>query len=303
MIHHLYTHDWHPWRSRVSRINGAWTYSKDIVKHYAPHIEATLKSMGIDGPTVVGTCAPLSRYEAKDVTTHGDKFAALVQFLHNWPRENALTPIFDLQRRYQSKCEEIIVVSAYKDYADEINRNMKGNVRAVFLPMRVGHVPELKPKGAKKREAVWFGNLYSSKTETHAKVKEECKKRDIELITIADGKIYDYHTPRGRSINQANAWQACANAGLVFAVGRCALEAYALGCRVLIAGDAFGGSVEGPGDWGIQEATNFNSRKSTGYWMISDAVKHAATTEEKPYICRDRIFCEDMVKDGIIQWQ
>lgn len=303
MIHHLYTHDWAPWRSRVQKINGAWTYSVDIVKHYVPHIAATLKAEGIEGPIVVSTCGLLHKYGNTDVMQHTGKWAAVVQFLHTWPRQNALAVIYDIHRKFSSKAEHVIVVCAYHDYAQQINNAFKTtNLSARFLPMRIGPMPEIKPKGRKKRQAVWFGNLYSSKKQTHERVKAECEKHKIELITIADGKIYDYYTPKGRSIAQRNAWQMCANAGLVFAVGRCALEAYALGCRVIVAGDEFGGTVEGRGDWQWQEWTNFNSRKTTGSVSIADAVQHAITTTKKPYICQDRIFCTDMVQNGIIKW-
>lgn len=306
MIHHLFTHDWHPWRSRVSRINGAWTYSKDIVDHYAPHIDKTLKVEGIDGATVVSTCAPLTKHVAKDVTQHGSNFAALVQFLHTWPREKEMEPIKALHVQYQHKADQIIVVTAYYDYFYAINRQMKKtNVTARYLPMRIGDMPALRHKGPERNTAVWFGNLYSAKTETHKTVRHMCKLEGIELVTIADGKIYDHHSPRGRGIGQHEAWQVCRNSRMVFGVGRCALEAYALGCHVIVAGDGYGGTVDGFEDWLIQESTNFNTRKHTGRIELLDAIRNinAVKYTSPAYICADRIFCKDMVKDGVIQWQ
>lgn len=306
MIHHLYTHDWHPWRSRVSRINGAWTYSKDIVQHYVSHIESTLKAEGIYGPTVVSTCAPLAKHVPQDVIQNATKYTALVQFLHTWPRERPMQPIQELFAKYAGRVNNLIVVSAYWDYHQAINKEYKGSfLSSRYLPMRIGDMLDIKRKGPEKKNAVWFGNLYSAKSQMHEQVKRRCKELGVDLITIAEGKIIDYHSPRGRGISQREAWQICANSKMVFAVGRCALEAYALGCHVIIVGDAFGGTVQNYEDWLTQESTNFNTRKHTGHQNLTDAIKTIASEKftTTPYICHERLFCSDMVKNGVIQWK
>lgn len=304
MIYHIYDHNYAPWRNRVRQINGAWTYSIDICKHYLPYLDKTICDQYREKSIVVSTCAALYKYPPKDLLDYSGRFGVLVQFLHSYPYANPMDAINRTVMTIGGKFDKIIFVVAYKEYADQINRiHKKGKVIAKYLPMRIGVLPEVTPKVTVKPTAVWFGNVYKTKRSNHAKVKELCEKRGIELLTINGGRLFTHRNPNGKSINQQEAWQHCANADIVFAVGRCALEAYQMGCHVIIIGDKFGGIVLDVDDWKKQEQTNFNGRIQTGCYNLTQAID--ATMERAAqyrYEPPDRIHCSTLVSLNKIKW-
>lgn len=305
MIHHLYTHYWQPWSNKMKRINGAFTYSADICEFYIPHLKETIDRDYGEGSIVVSTAAPFSKYNAVDVLNQQGQFDYLVQFLHNYPKLSPLAQIEQTQIRYGQKFHEIIFITAYRQYADLINQySGKGQLSAKFLPMRVGRVKPLKPKGNHVQTAVWFGNVYSEKKLMYELIEKTCRSLGVKLITIKDGKMYTPDKSKGQGISQRDAWQVCANSGIVFAVGRCALEAYSLGCHVIICGNTFGGVVRNEQDWNQQESTNFNTRTFTGPYTIIQAIDEAVkerALQIEPYVNRDKIFCESLVSSGLIK--
>jgi hypothetical protein len=131
-----------------------------------------------------------------------------------------------------------------------------------------------------------------------------CQELKVELITIREGKYYDRTHRNGRGISQHDAWQVCANAGVVFAVGRCALEAYAMGCEVVVAGDSYGGTVLDYSDWETQERTNFNGRVHTGFEEIKSAVEYSIIVAERQRIKLPYdLHCETVVSSGKVLWE
>ena len=305
MIYHIYDHNFAPWRNRVKRINGAWTYSIDICKYYLPYLEKTVIDEYGEQPIVISTCAPLHKYPPKDLLDYSGRFGVLVQFLHSYPYTDPIEAIKDTVLKFGRKFDKIVFVVAYKQYADEINQVFKeSKVVAKYLPMRIGVLPDAQPKAAPKPRAVWFGNVYNSKRSNYRKVKESCDKRNIELITINGGRLYSIKTPQGKSITQQQAWEYCADSDIVFAVGRCALECYHMGCHVVIIGDKFGGLVTSDSDWQLQEATNFNGRIQTGEYNLPQAIDVSMErSSQYQFQPPNKIHCSTLVSLDKLLWQ
>lgn len=298
MIHHIYDHNYTPWRRKVKQINGAWTYSIDICRHYLPHLDNTIKDEFGEQSIVVSTCAPLSKYPPQDLLDYSGRFGVLVQFLHSYPHNDPLNIIRHTVLKMGRKFDKIIFVVAYKEYANQINAAYKGNkVSAKYLPMRIGALPNVLVNDSPKSRAVWFGNVYKSKKENYAKVQALCKEKGIELITINGGKAYSSRIPQVKSITQQQAWKYCADSSVVFAVGRCALEAYHIGCNVVIVGDKFGGIVNDRADWIKQEETNFNGRVRTGVESWNIPLKNGFIG------LSERIHCTSLVSLDKILWE
>lgn len=303
MIHHIYDHHYLPWSKRIKRINGALTYSQDICKHYLPVLDRTIKKERGESSIVVSTCAPLYKYNPPAVLNYDKKYDVLIQFLHSYPYTNFLTILSETFRKYSARFDEIIFVSAYQEYVDIINKyGEKKNVSARFVPMRIGQIPKVNRNQFKTNRAVWFGNIYDDKKGIYNQVIKACKDLDMELVTINGGKLNNH------PITQQASWQIMSDAGIVFGVGRCALEAYALGCEVIIAGAKFGGTViYGSKDWKIQESTNFNGRLHTGHDTIKEALLDAKKTLVNhgrfPIQGSGRIYCESLLDEkGDVLW-
>lgn len=301
MIHHIYNHNYLPWANRMKRINGAFTYSQDICKYYLPVLDETIRKERGESSIVVSTCPPLAKYNPKCILNTNEKYDVLVQFLHSYPYTHFLDVLQNTMNLYKNQFEEIIFVTAYEEYAKIINQFGHGKgVSARFVPMRIGSVPVVRQNPPKQNRAVWFGNIYDDKVSIYKQVTRTCVKAGVELITIEGGKL------GGKQITQQAAWQIMSDSGIVFGVGRCALEAYSMGCYVIIAGAKFGGTVITEGDWKIQESTNFNGRLHTGHRTIDEAIYETqyamASHDMRPKSGTGRILCDLLIleNDGLL---
>jgi hypothetical protein len=148
------------------------------------------------------------------------------------------------------EAKRVVFISAYKALADALNR--KG-VETIFIPMSID-VEKVKQFAGEQTtdRLLWFGNVDRPKRETFNALRSM-----TEMDVIAGGKF------NGEPVTQEDAWAIASGYRYGIAVGRCALELYALGIRVLIAGTRCGGLVMTEEDARRQEETNYTARYAT----------------------------------------
>jgi hypothetical protein len=151
----------------------------------------------------------------------------------------------------------LIFITAYKRYEFELRR---AGYEARFIPMAIDvDAVQRLDLGVERdpEKIIWFGNVKSNKRSTFQAVKLQAAKAGFDFVHISGSKFYS------KMLTQVEAWKIIARYKYAAAVGRCALEAYALGLKVLIAGRGIGGLVLDNEDLVLQTNTNFNARYST----------------------------------------
>jgi hypothetical protein len=284
MIHHLYSHDYGQWRKGVTRSNGAITYSQDIVNKRLALLLNDLELHGLinaNQSLIISTCPLLSKFYLPEIKNNYSRYGCMIHFLHTYPYKNPTEVISQIVNTYNSNIDRWIFPVAYQKYAKEITdwgvKNAAGRVVGYFLPMRLGSAPKVSQSRKFDQyisdgvNLVWFGNIYQRKKDMYSKIMNYCVINKINFLTIASDKLYVTNGVYSHTcaINQVEAWRLCQLAGNVLAVGRCALEAYALECNVMICGDGWGGYVENAADWVAQESINWNSRVLTPLQEVS----------------------------------
>jgi hypothetical protein len=259
-----------------------------LVKYTKGDLEIIAGELGdeySDRLNVVSTCPVLCRVRPKELMDNPEhKFGCIVQYLHSYPYNNPLGVVEDSLKAFQDKCEELVFVVAYAAYAEEINRyseqHTKGTkIRAIFQPMKINDEPlkyrSNESKGYEGLHVVWFGNIYRNKGALYGDTIRFCMEKNINLHVISDGK---YRRPNGKAtiITQKDAWRVIQSVGRVMAVGRCYLEAIALGCKAIVVGQKYGGYVRSMEDFEAQHSTNFNGRIVTGSLSMEDAIEGLA---------------------------
>lgn len=230
------------WATRYKkhgRENGAATYSRKIAEHHIPLWKEYTQGLDV----TIGTCGKLTHYDG-----HGD---LAVQYLHEYSYSNPLGDIQLIHRNLRDKFQRVIFVSAYKSLV--MNATLAG-YEVWHLPMAVD-TASITPVWSSPGEhrghhaAAYFGNLVQSKAN---------RFRDLHGAFRAHGWGLTHITGP-----QMDCWHELTKYDYVVAVGRCALEAGALGRKVMIVGAEFGGIVTSEAERLIQLDTNCNGRVIT----------------------------------------
>lgn len=260
-------HTYKPWVKRKKNENGAGTYSRDIMASQRKRWEKlfSLKKYH-DKFVFLSTCVP-----GKDISPRYIKNTRInlaVQYLHTYPYENPIDYITDVYQGLPKKHPtdfEMHFLSAYQSYVHIINRMAEGRnlpIRAHFVPMAVDtsqiELVYLQRREMEKYEKriVWFGNIYREKRRLFDAVQKACHRSGYNFDYISRQRF----NGKGQMLSQCETWQLLSRYRYGIGVGRCALEMYALGLRVLIAGAQFGGLLMNEADYQVQTATNFNGR-------------------------------------------
>lgn len=161
----------------------------------------------------------------------------------------------------------MIFISAYQSYVYRINqwaREGSRPIQAVYIPMsidtsRLARIRQSNRKIPKhKNRIIWFGNLNSDKSLLYQQIREDTRSSGYQMDVINRGKL------NGKTrIEQLQAWDHISDYRYGIGVGRCALEMYTLGLKVLISGANFGGIITSDTDYHVQQSTNFNGRVIT----------------------------------------
>lgn len=244
-------HTHHSWVHRVTRINGAVTYSQDLVKFQIPKWAELL------GPNdIISTCPKFSE------TRIAGQFDTAIQYLHTYPYTNDVGSIKTLINQIAFKYKRIIFITAYKEFETKLN---KAGIRAVFAPMAINAAKLREHKHNPiygDKNILWFGNFNIYKRPVFTMLQRRCRQLGLTFDYIAN------ETYNGVITKQPHPIIAQYKYGI--AVGRCALEMQAIGLKVFIAGREIGGLITNPGEYLLQQQTNMNGRINT---YSSDPIK------------------------------
>lgn len=236
----LFDHTERVWSSRYmrhGRENGAATYSRELVRHQA-HLWADIAE-----DVTVSTCPLLSHVPDQ---RGGD---VAVQYLHTYTYSNPAEQAEVVAREVGHMYQRIVFVSAYVPLVHRLR--MQG-FEAVYVPMTIDTEQVLPYRTTARRddrEIAYFGNITGAKLPIFNRLRRIAAGHGLELVHVKG--------------SQREAWEELATYRHGVGVGRCALEMLALGLRVMIAGERFGGIMTSPGDFDAQRAVNLNGRVLT----------------------------------------
>lgn len=163
-------------------------------------------------------------------------------------------------------------------------------INATWVPMAIDVAEVSKYNTGQKRcedKIIYFGNLYRDKHDQFEDLQQLCRSVGLTMDYISDGCFNG-----DKKVSQEEAWKIISTYKYGIGVGRCALEMYALGLKVLIAGNQFGGIVIDEADWNVQEKTNFNGRVIT----FDRDVKACLESLDKSLVCN--LLVRDIAKEN-----
>lgn len=246
---YLINHEDLIWQKRVRRVNGALTYSKDLVAYQIPKWEERL---GKD--SIITTCAKFSEVKYEYDRTY---FEHAIQYLHSYPYSNSIERVAEIKRNLPFKTERLIFMSCYNQYVRELNNY---GIETIFTPMAID-VKEIQKhqfQQIHEDKIIYFGNVVQNKTSIFEKLKRECHSIGLKFDYISKGKFND-KIP----VTQEEALKLASRYKYGIGVGRCAQELMALGVKTLIAGQKFGGLITNLEEEILQVETNMNGRLAT----------------------------------------
>lgn len=255
---HLFDHTTSSWLRRTNSINGAITYSKDIIKHQLPKWQSILGHNDL-----LSTAPPPDTFDLPSNINNA------IIYLHTWPLDDN---IIEFKSRYRVPAKNVIYITAYKEYCKTLKQY---GYNAVYIPMSIDTEQVQQYAQVKdKHGIVYYGNITSAKLKTYRKVQEVCRSLGVRLDTVSYG-VY-----RGRAVTQEQALEYISRYTYGIGVGRCALEMQALGLKVLIAGRALGGLITNDTEYTLQQEVNMNGRINT----YSNSMKQCLLNIDKSII-------------------
>lgn len=235
---HLFDHNTSTWRQHPERINGAVTYSIDIVKYQVPEWKKIL------GPNDLLSTAP-----PPCTINIPHKINTAVIYLHSWPINEDM---WTFQSRFVLPAKNIIYITAYKKYCKILR---KYGHKAVYIPMSIDTEAVQQYAQPKSRDGfIYYGNIMQVKQSTYRKIKRKCTDLKIPLDTISHN-LYN-----GEPVTHEEALSIVSTYNYGIGVGRCALEMHALGLKTMIAGRRLGGLITNDDEYIKQQEVNMNSR-------------------------------------------
>ena len=245
------------WASKMRRINGAYTYSQDLVKYQVPHWEKVLGENDL-----ISTCPKI--YE-RDVI---DNCGTIIQYLHSYPYERPVEKIQAVVDELSLKCNRIVFVSGYKEYVRRLTYN---GINAVYAPMSIDvkAVQEFEQPKIHSNRIIYFGNVVREKVSLFNKLHQSCKEAGLEFDYISTGRMN-----AKIEMTREEVLQTISTYKYGIGVGRCAQEMMALGVKVIIAGQRFGGLIVTEEDYERQLATNMNGRVHTHSLSLRKCLKN-----------------------------
>lgn len=231
------------WSRRVTRINGALTYSKDLVKYQLPKWEDVLTE-----DDVISTCPKFSDSSLMGV------YNVAVQYLHSYPYYGAVQHVERILWNKKFRCEKLIFVTAYKQFERELEA---AGLNAVYVPMAIDTdaLTQYKAEKTEENKIIYFGNIVHNKLRVYNHLKRYCQMAGYAVDLISHSLYNGVWT-----ISREEALAKIATYKYGIGVGRCAQELMTLGVKTIVAGQKFGGIITSPEDYKEQLRTNINGR-------------------------------------------
>lgn len=270
-------HTFRPWLARKRQENGAATYSQDIVDVLIPELVEHLQEDHPATDVLISTAPPLAQVEDPYILC--DRPELVIQFLHTYPYKECMRPINSLLNRFpQSK---VILITAYLSYDTRINQwakeeQLDHRVKSVFIPMFIQPDEIQKAVGKRhfrkdpdEKRIIYFGNLYQAKMPEYHRLRQGLERAGWTVDVISKSRL----NGQNPILSQEESWKLISQYQYGIGVGRCALEMYQLGLKVLISGEHWGGLCMDSEDYFIQQRTNFNGRTITGTRDLEEALE------------------------------
>lgn len=270
-------HTFRPWLARKRQENGAATYSKDIQEVLIPRLTEYFQEHNPELDILISTAPPLAQVE--DPYILHDRPELVIQFLHTYPYRNPMEPINAMLNRFPDS--KVILVTAYVAYEIRINQWAKAQgltdrVKPVFVPMFIQPENILEAVGKRwykhdpfEKRIIYFGNLYRAKSQEYYRIRQGLERAGWKVDVISKSRF----NGTGPVLEQADTWKLISQYRYGIGVGRCALEMYTLGLKVLISGEHWGGLCMDTNDCYTQQKTNFNGRVITGSRDLEEALQ------------------------------
>jgi hypothetical protein len=275
---HIIDHTYGPWVSRKRQENGAATYSRDIMELVMPELFSFLDTKFGDRRVLISTAPPLTDVRREDLPARYHSPDIVLQWLHAYSYNSPYLPIHRLLAKFPDS--KIVVVTAYEAYKlrldtfDLFDSSELARLHVVYVPMFINtHWIEVntlrcRQGSSPEKRILYFGNLYKAKSKEFRRVIAEIRSAGWTVDILSKGKL-NYNGP---TLTQEESWRLMQSYSYGIGVGRCALEMYTLGLRVLISGEHWGGLCLDQSDWATQVRTNFNGRVITGTRDLTEAL-------------------------------
>lgn len=285
-------HTFGPWLARKRQENGASTYSYDLCTAIIPDLRNHLEANHPEKFILISTAPPLAQVDTKDLQTGRPDL--VIQFLHTYPYRSPFGDIRKLLDRFPDA--RIILVTAYQAYLYRLERwlhdqGRSGSVSVHFQPMfilpqeviSVAREPIDKYPKQEKR-IIYFGNLYKGKATEYHRLRDGLGRAGWQLDVISRSQF----NREGKLLSREEIWRIICRYQYGIGVGRCALEMYALGLRLLISGAHWGGLCLLPEDYQTQSRSNFNGRVITGTRDLEEALELLPISYRPKTACRNQ---------------
>lgn len=268
-------HNYAPWLAKKRQENGAATYSRDIADLIIPELDIHLTAMHPDRNVLVSTAPLLDQVDQDDIQL--ESVDLVIQFLHTYPYKDWVRPIQKLEESFPGV--RMLLITAYQNYHYRIREYAQENhrlLRSWFLPMSIKESDVIKgfrelnrlERFKSENKIIYFGNLYKAKAPEFHRLRKGLEAAGWQLDVISKSQF----NRTGPKLSQVKIWEILSKYQYGIGVGRCALEMYELGMKVLISGQEWGGVCVTQEDYTLQSETNFNGRIVTGSRDLEEAL-------------------------------
>lgn len=222
---------------------GPATYRKDFERVVQPHLEKVETDRNIIFSTLTETPSWLA--DDKDADR-------IVQVLHSMDFMYNLQDLED----FTAGGRETVFITHYMALANKINEQTPH--AAYYIPMSVD--TKILPTPSKKYEKViYYGNLYDEKLPMHSKIVASILE-DTDCLCDFNTLSFGYLNFGDEKKSHMECLRSVAKYSIGIGVGRCALEMLAMGCKVIVAGDNYGGLIDCEPAFDHHHHWNFNSK-------------------------------------------
>lgn len=228
------------------KTNGAYTYSQEIVKYHIPVIKEALNKYNPNLNTVimsVGESYNLPNIQNKNL---------IIQYLHEKFERDWLR----VEKSIKLPVKHIFITGRIK-----VQKELeKRGIACIWLPMSIDKQYILQHSDINKKRyenrIIYFGNKYMGKGLTFDILRNFFLARQIAFDSIYNN-VYTRYDGDNIKITRDNIMQVLSNYKYGIGNGRCALEMFALGIKVLISGARIGGIIMNAEDFNKHSLNNF----------------------------------------------